>query len=115
MPKEVIIVIAAGMTIVFLLFLILFFSIVRIWIQGLLSGVAVSVFDVVGMRLRRVPPALIVHAAIILRHRGEKATVAEVESCFLGYGSNSLNANELADLVLEKRAQLSPSIAPKSS
>jgi uncharacterized protein YqfA (UPF0365 family) len=115
MPKEFIIVIAAGMTIVFLLFLILFFSVVRIWFQGLLSGVAVSIHDVIGMRLRRVPPALIVHAAIILRHRGEMAPVAEVESCFLGYGSNSLSANELADLVLEQRAKLAPSTSPKSS
>jgi len=106
MPKEALLVVAATMMLVFLVFLLLFFSVVRVWIQGLTSGVPVSIFEIIGMRLRRSPPALIVHAAVILHHRGEKVPVAEIERCCLGFGNSQTNANDLADLVLEKRTRV---------
>lgn len=106
MPKEAIFAVAIAVTLVFLVFLLLFFSVIRIWIQGLLSGALVSIFEIIGMRLRRTPPGLIVHTAIILHHRGENVPVAEIERCYLGFGNSQMNANDLADLVLEKRTRV---------
>ena len=116
MPREALIVIAVAMALVFLVFLLLLFSVTRLWIQGLLTGVPVSILEIIGMRLRRTPPGLIVDAATILRHRGEKVSVAEIEHCYLGFGNSQMSAAELADLVLEKRAGAAPPpTAPRSA
>lgn len=99
--NEVILAIAAVAALAFLVILVLFFSVVRIWIQGLLSGVPVSILDVIGMRLRRSPPDLIVRTAIVLRHRGQPASLVDIEAAYLGFGSGVTSPDELADLVLQ--------------
>lgn len=47
---------------IILLLIVLFFSFVPVglWISAIASGVRVGIFDLVGMRLRRVAPARIV-------------------------------------------------------
>src|SRR4051812_29320254 len=98
----VVLAVAAVMAAVFVVFLLLLFVHLRLWIQALLTDTPVGIFDIVGMRLRRCPPTLIVHAMIVLHQRGVKVPVREVE---LGYfaarktGTSVATATELADLV----------------
>lgn len=102
MNNDVIFVVAVVAALLFLVFLVLFFSVFRLWIQALLTGVPVSVFEIIGMRLRRTPATLIIHAAIVLVQRGRKITPRQIESIYLGYGQGIMTATELVDLVLEK-------------
>ena len=102
----VLLAVAAVAAAVFALFLLLTFLNLRLWVQALLTNTPVSVFGILGMRLRGTPPKLILHAAIALRQRGEMVTVEEVERCYLAHAiGSSMSATELADLVSEKRAR----------
>lgn len=99
-----IMVVAAAMAVVFLVFLLLMFFSLRLWVQAMLCGVPVSIVTVIAMRLRGTPAALVLHAAAALRQRGETVTVEEVERAYLAHGrGREMGATELADLVLEKR------------
>ncbi|MBY0459735.1 MAG: flotillin-like FloA family protein [Gemmataceae bacterium] len=111
--NEVVIAVAAIAVVIFLLFLLAFFWNLRLWIQALLTGVPISLLDIVGMRLRRSPAEVIVHAAIVLRHRGTPVPAAEVERCYLAraFGSG-ISADELADLVEEERRSNPPDALP---
>src|SRR5690349_16314994 len=94
--------VAAVMVAVFLVFLLLLFVHLRLWIQALLTNTPVGIFDIIGMRLRRCPPQLIVHAMIVLHQRGTKVPVREVELCYLAAretGTSVATATELATLV----------------
>ena len=55
---------------VLVLGLILYMIPVRHWIAAMFSGVPVSIFSLIGMRLRRVPPTEIVDALIQVRKAG---------------------------------------------
>lgn len=104
--NDVVLAVAAVAAAVFGLFLLVFFFTLRLWVQALLTNTPVSIFGIIGMRLRGTPPKLILHAAIALRQRGEMVTVDEVERCYLAHGIGSgMSATELADLVQEKRAR----------
>ena len=56
------IVIAAIVVLVLLAFIAKFFS---LWLQALFSKAGVSIFQLIGMRLRKVPPQTIVEARIL--------------------------------------------------
>jgi uncharacterized protein YqfA (UPF0365 family) len=105
MNNLVIMIVAGVLVLVFVIFLFLLFSAVRVWFQGLLCGVPVSILDVIGMRLRRTPPSLIVGAAINLKHRGEAASIVDVEKTYLAFGEGVTSPTELANLVLEHRSK----------
>ena len=104
MGKDAIFAIALVATFLFLLFLLLFFSVVRLWIQALLLGVQVSIFDIIGMKLRRVPPKLIVHTAILLKQHKVATSVREIEQCYFAHGLRTRTATELATIVVERQA-----------
>lgn len=53
------------------------------WMQALMSGVHVSVFDIIGMRLRKVDPKTVVRALIMAQQAGAPLATAEVESAYL--------------------------------
>jgi uncharacterized protein YqfA (UPF0365 family) len=97
--------VAAVVALAFFVFLLLFLSVVRVWLQGMLSGVPVGIADVIGMRLRRSPPDLIVRAAIVLKTRGVAVPLGEVETTYLAHGEGLTSPTELAELVLERRAK----------
>jgi uncharacterized protein YqfA (UPF0365 family) len=87
---------------VFCVFLLFLFVHLRLWVQALLTNTPVSIFDIIGMRFRRCPPTLIVHAMIELHQRGIKASVREVEQCYRAARENGTSvdtAGELAILV----------------
>ena len=57
-----------------------------LWISALAAGVNVGIFTLVGMRLRRVPPAQIVHPLIKANKAGLDVNVNQLEAHFLAGG-----------------------------
>lgn len=91
---------------IILLLIIIFFVFVpvRLWIAAIASGVKISIFDLVGMRLRRVSPSKIVLPMIKATKAGIGAKVDQLEAHFLAGGDvdNVVNA-----LIAAERAQIS--------
>lgn len=67
-------------------FMGVFFYFLGIWIRALMSGARVSIWSLVGMKLRRIPPALIVDARIQLVKAGLALSTDEMEAHFLAGG-----------------------------
>jgi uncharacterized protein YqfA (UPF0365 family) len=97
------------------LFIILFFSFVPVglWISSLAANVRVSIFNLVGMRLRRVSPAKIVLPLIKATKAGLNLSVNQLEAHYLAGGNidgvvNALIASERAGIELhfEKAAAI---------
>src|SRR3989442_9467983 len=87
-PQNVWIFVVAGIALLILLFmLILFFSFVRLYIQSLLTGAKIGIFDLIGMKLRNVDYAMIVRQKIALVQAGVKVTTGDLESHFLARGN----------------------------
>ena len=84
--------------------LVSLFHLLRFWIQAHLAHVRVSMLDLVGMRIRRTPPELIIHAAITLKQRNLDVPVVEIEACYLAHRDSVKSAMELATLVVKRRA-----------
>jgi len=61
--------------------IVIFF--IKIWVRAWASGAPVSVFSLVGMKLRRVPPALVVDARIRLVKAGLQVDTATLETHYL--------------------------------
>ncbi len=97
------------------LLIILFFAFVPIglWISSLASNVRIGIFNLVGMKLRRVKPAKIVNPLIKARKAGIDLSVNQLEAHYLAGGNvdnvvNALIASERAgiDLKFEKAAAI---------
>jgi len=88
-------VIAAGITVVFFIFL-LWFVPVGLWIAATFSGVRVRIFaDLVGMRLRRVSPQVIVNAQISAVKAGLNLKISDLEAHLLARGDVTSVVNAL--------------------
>jgi len=80
-------IIAAGVAaLMFLVFLFIFFSFIRLWIQSLLTGADISIMNMVGMKLRNVPYAMIVNQKIALVQAGTKVNTQDLEAHYLSGG-----------------------------
>lgn len=97
------------------LLIILFFSFVPVglWISSLAANVRVSIFNLIGMRLRRVVPSRIVMPLIKAVKAGLSLNVNQLEAHYLAGGNvdsvvNALIAAERADidLAFEKAAAI---------
>lgn len=66
--------------------LFLYFVPVNLWITAIFSGVRVGLFDLVFMRIRKVPPRLIVESLITATKAGVGITTNELETHFLAGG-----------------------------
>ena len=90
---------------VVVLLVVLFFVLVPVglWISALASGVKIGMFDLIGMRLRRVRPAKIVYPMIKATKAGLTTKVNQLEAHFLAGGNvdNVVNA-----LIAAERAQI---------
>ena len=77
----------------------IFFYFLGVWIRALMSGARVSIWSLVGMKLRRVPPTLIVDARIRLVKAGLNLPTDDLEAHFLAGGDviNVVNALIAAD------------------
>ncbi|MDK2887998.1 MAG: hypothetical protein PWP72_876, partial [Thermoanaerobacter sp.] len=98
-------------TIIFLLLLLIGITVVfsfipvGLWISALASGVKIGIITLVGMRLRRVPPAKIVGPLIKADKAGLNVTVNQLEAHYLAGGNvdrvvDALIAAERADIPL---------------
>jgi uncharacterized protein YqfA (UPF0365 family) len=67
-----------------------FFSFLGTWVRALTSGARVSLFTLVAMKLRRVPPKVIVDARIRMVKAGLELSTNELEAHFLA-GGNVIN------------------------
>lgn len=90
------------------LLVVLFFVFVPVglWVSSLAANVKVSIFNMIGMRLRRVKPAKIVMPLIKARKAGLNLGVNQLEAHYLAGGNvdnvvNALIASERAGIELE--------------
>lgn len=63
-----------------------FIHFIGVWVRAFMSGARVSLWALVGMKLRRIPPALIVDARISLVKAGLQLSTDELEAHFLAGG-----------------------------
>lgn len=84
-----------------IVFLSLFFYFipVRLWITALASGVRVSIFSLIGMRLRKISPNIIIPVKIKSAKAGLSIPINDLEAHFLAGGrvDNVVNALIAAD------------------
>ena len=78
---------------------------VMLWISALAAGVRISIFTLVGMRLRRVIPSRVVNPLITAHKAGLAATTNQLESHYLAGGNvdrvvNALIAAQRANIEL---------------
>lgn len=78
--------ITIGGILVFLL-LFLYFVPVNLWITAIFSNVKISILDLMFMRLRKVPPAIVVNALINATKAGLVVTSNEIETHYLAGGN----------------------------
>ena len=64
----------------------LYFVPVNLWITALFSGVRVGLFELIFMRIRKVPPRVIVNSLITATKAGLKVTTSEIETHYLAGG-----------------------------
>lgn len=94
------------LVILFGVILLLYFVPVRLWITAIFSGVHLKLFrDLVGMRLRRVPPDRIVKPLITAHKAGIPSETPKLEAHFLAGGNvqqviNALISADKADIDL---------------
>lgn len=70
-----------------LIFLVVFFSFLRLWIQCFLTGARISIWDLIGMKLRQVDYPMIVRQKISLVQAGVKVSTQELEAHYLSRGN----------------------------
>src|SRR6266496_3341391 len=68
-------------------FMVIFFSFLRLWIQCLLTGAKISIWDLIGMKLRNVDYSMIVRQKIALVQAGVKISTPDLEAHFLSRGN----------------------------
>ncbi len=83
----VILAVIAGVIAVILLFVV--FSYLNLWLQALVSNARVGLFNIIFMRLRKVPPKLIVESKIMAVKAGIDVSSDELESHYLAGGNVS--------------------------
>jgi uncharacterized protein YqfA (UPF0365 family) len=79
--------------------LILFFSIFQHWMRAVMSGGRVTIFDILGMRIRGSPPSLLIDAYSALRARDVNVSIGKVERVYIANKGRIQTADDLADLV----------------
>ncbi len=110
MPSSPVIATLLIVGIIFILFLFIKFIPVRHWIAAVFSNVKISIFSLIGMRLRRVPAEVIVNALIQAEKAGITVDSNSLEAHFLAGGNverviNALVAADKANIELSlKRA-----------
>jgi len=99
---SLIIMVAIGLIVLTIIFS---FIPVGLWISALAAGSRIGIFTLIGMRLRRVPPALIVNSLIKADKAGLNVTTNQLEAHYLAGGNvdrvvNALIAAERANIPL---------------
>ncbi|GAB1405761.1 MAG: flotillin-like protein FloA [Lentimicrobiaceae bacterium] len=95
MDPNFVVIIAIGIASLFGLWIIFYFIPVGLWFSALLSGVRISLLQLVFMRWRKVPPSVIVTAMINATKAGLSLTRDELEAHYLAGGRVKLVVNAL--------------------
>ena len=103
MAGAIVVLVIAVLVIGFIFYMIPF----RHWIAAMFSGVPVGIFALIGMRLRRVPPAEIVDALIQVRKAGIDVRADTLEAHYLAGGNV---ARVVAALVAADKANMDLSV-----
>ncbi|KFZ42077.1 UPF0365 family protein [Anoxybacillus flavithermus] len=103
-PDQLLFIIAIALGLVLLA---VFFSFVPVmlWISAIASGVPISIFTLIGMRLRRVIPSRVINPLIKAKKAGLDVTINQLESHYLAGGNvdrvvNALIAAQRANINL---------------
>tara|TARA_B100000809_G_scaffold247932_1_gene277499 strand:- start:3142 stop:4167 length:1026 start_codon:yes stop_codon:yes gene_type:complete len=98
MDGAIVVLIAIG-AIIILVIAGIFFYFLGVWIRALMSGARVTIASLIGMKLRRVPPTLVVDARIRLVKAGLALDTDSIEAHYLAGGDviNVVNALIAAD------------------
>ncbi len=86
METNAFVIIAIGVASLFGLWVIFYFVPVGLWFSALVSGVRISLLQLVLMRWRKIPPAIIVNSLIAATKAGLKLNRNELEAHFLAGG-----------------------------
>lgn len=104
MSEIIILVIVLAIVLIFLAVLFSFIPL-GLWISALAAGVKIGIFQLVGMRFRRIPPGLIVNCKIKSAKAGIDISTNQLEAHYLAGGNvdrvvNALIAAERANITL---------------
>ena len=67
-------------------FLFMYFVPVGLWITAIFAGVKITIGELIGMRIRKVPPGIIVNSLITATKAGLQVTTRELETHYLAGG-----------------------------
>ncbi|MFO7871372.1 MAG: flotillin-like protein FloA [Kiritimatiellia bacterium] len=103
--SKVLVVLFAIVGLLVIAFLSIFFHFLAVWIRALMSGAKVTLGSLIGMKLRRVPPTLIVDARIRVIKAGLSLDTDPLEAHYLAGGDvldvvNALIAADKANIAL---------------
>ncbi|MBS9522709.1 flotillin-like protein FloA [Litoribacter ruber] len=70
-----------------LIFIFLYFVPVNLWITAIFSNVKVGIGELIGMRIRKVPPSIIVNSLITATKAGLELTTNDLETHYLAGGN----------------------------
>jgi uncharacterized protein YqfA (UPF0365 family) len=77
----------AAFAAVILLFIFLYFVPINLWITAIFSNVRVGIGELIGMRIRKVPPSIIVNSLITATKAGLELTTNDLETHYLAGGN----------------------------
>jgi uncharacterized protein YqfA (UPF0365 family) len=92
-----------------------FFLFWRAWVRAIMSGFPVPLLSIITMRLRGVPPILLVDAYTALRRTGNETTVREVEESYLANRTRVRTSQDLIGLIKSKSARESTAVRSNPS
>ncbi|MFO7295100.1 MAG: flotillin-like protein FloA [Clostridia bacterium] len=106
MPETILFVMGLIIVVIIVLAIILTFVPLGLWISALAAGVRIGIFNLIGMRLRRVIPSRIINPLIKATKAGLDLSVDKLEAHYLAGGNvdrvvNALIAAQRANIPLE--------------
>ncbi|HBK87802.1 MAG TPA: hypothetical protein DDZ56_04075, partial [Cytophagales bacterium] len=85
-------------------FIFMYFVPVGLWITAVFAGVKVTIGELIGMRIRKVPPSIIVNSLITATKAGLNVTTRELETHYLAGGNVP---NVIRALISAEKANIS--------
>ena len=91
------------------IFIFFYFIPINLWITAVFSGVRISIIDLILMRIRKVPPSLVVNALINSTKAGLQVSSNEVQTHYLAGGNvntviRAMISADKANILLDWRA-----------
>ncbi|MBY5949741.1 flotillin-like protein FloA [Algoriphagus sp. NF] len=86
-PNSSMFILIAAVAGIILLFIFLYFVPVNLWITAQFANVRVGIGELIGMRIRKVPPSIIVNSMITATKAGLQLTTNDLETHYLAGGN----------------------------